>query len=165
MNAHLVCASGFQTALHKSVAAKVLNNVHLGHGTLALPRLRGAAPAAVAAIVNQFGFNTSRLRPAAHERQILSLNSVSAKLLAEMALGLGCARKNDEAARLLVKPMHGPDTFPFALTAAGQEARQQIRQRRWQIAAGTGAELRSLLRMANGREPGRLIDPHNLFVA
>src|SRR5437588_11131364 len=120
MNAHLVCASGFQTALHKSVAAKVLNNLHLGHGALALAGLGRAAPATVAAIVNQFGFNTSRLRPAAHERQILSLNGVGAKLLAEMTLGLGCARKNDEAARLLVKPMHGPDTFPFARMAACQ---------------------------------------------
>src|SRR5439155_20610963 len=114
VNAHLMRASGFKTALHQRELAERFDHANMSHGMLALARSRAAAAAAVAAIRHQVRLNPLVARVPAPERQVGPFNRMRAELLAEMAFRFRRARQDDQAARFFVEAMHGPDPCPPA---------------------------------------------------
>jgi hypothetical protein len=102
--------------------------------------------------------DTLRPGPAAHNGTIAPLDSVSAKLLAEMALGRKSPGKDDKAARVLVESV---DCSHFA---AAKQCGQLVRERRWQVASAAGSEFRSLVVVPHRRQAGRLVHDHEVGV-
>ena len=98
------------------------------------PSPAGAAAApAVAAVAHQPRLDPPRHGPAAHQRQVTPLDRVRAELPAQVRLGLRRQREDDQAARLLVDAVDGPQRGGFP-AGPRQQRRQQVGQRRRQEA-------------------------------
>src|SRR5207244_135603 len=110
VNADLMRAAGFQTALYERVFPQRLDDADMRDSAFAFGILRrslGTAAAAIASVTNQIRFNGFIAGPAAEQRDVGSVNGMSPELLAEMAFRRGGAGQDDQTCRFLVKAVDG----------------------------------------------------------
>jgi hypothetical protein len=161
VNAHLMCAAGFQAAFHEREITEGFDDADMCDGALTMSRLRAAATPAVTAVWNQEALDPACLGLAADQGQISALDAVAAKLLAEVALGLHGSCQNDEPAGVPVKPVYGTDTF----TATQLEfAGEQVHEGRRQKTLATLAKLCGLMGMTYRGQTGRLVHDDDVGV-
>ncbi len=163
MDADLVRAPGFQAAFHEREIAEFLDNSNVSHGTLSFFRPHHASAPAVAAVGGNERLNPPRLGLAANDGKVAARNGVPAKLPTQLALRMFCARKNDQAARVLVKPVNRKNPRPFARLSS-QHLRQQIGKRGRQVPARAAAEFGGLASVTHRGQARRLVHDHDLRV-
>jgi hypothetical protein len=118
----------------------------------------------IASIFNQPRLDPLVAKAAAHQGQVGALDGVKPKLFAQMALGGAIACENDQPARLLVQPVHGPHAACRPAFALGESGWQEVCQSSRQKAAAARAKLGGFFRMAHGRKARRLVDDHDRIV-
>jgi hypothetical protein len=121
MNPHLMRAAGFQSAFREREFAQVIQDADMRDGALAFAFFCRAAPATIAAIAHQPGFDSARLSLTANNRQISTFNGMRPKLLTEVSLGLRSPGKYHQTAGFFVQPMNRP--YPKAMAGGGEGER------------------------------------------
>src|SRR5579884_1429727 len=128
--------------------------------------LFGAAAAAVAAVADEARGDALRRHKAGHYGEITACNGMSVKLFAQTAFRSNRACEDNQAARLLVEPMHDAQTrqrpfedTAFALTDQfGYEIFQRRRERLAPLCPRTFGG------MANGGDAGGFLDNDEMLI-
>jgi hypothetical protein len=87
VNAHLMSSTCLKPAFDQGEVTERFDDVHMGHGSLALARLNGAASPSIASVVDKMGFDASVFRLTSDKGQVTAFDGVRSKLFAQMGLG------------------------------------------------------------------------------
>jgi hypothetical protein len=179
VNANLMGSARLQAALHQGVIAEILEDLYVRDRSLTLPGFVRTAAPAVATVIDQVGFDSSRLRPPPDKSEIGSFDGVSAKLLTQVSLGGRIPREDDESASISIEAMNG--AHPAGLGTGGpgflgmrrllwrtltasQQSRQEVGKSCRQISLCPAPELSGFSRVPHRRQSGRLVDHDNVLV-
>src|SRR5207249_190705 len=109
MNTHLVCPARLEPAFDLGKPTQVLDKADVGDRPLAGAGLVRAAAPPIASVTNQPRVDFSGPGPTTDHREIAAFDRVGAELAAKFSLRFRSASKNQQAARIFIEAVNGPE--------------------------------------------------------